>query len=387
MAKILYVSRSYSPHDRRFLTRLADSSHEIYFVPCVRDGDGPENSNIPARVHRLPALSEGNSSFSPLHLPAMCLEFRAILKEVKPDLVQAGPVQQGGFLAALSGFHPLLIMSWGSDILSVPQTSKWMRWVTQFTLSRADAMLVDCLAVRHEIVRFTNSSHKQIVCFPWGIDLERFRPKKPTLDLRDRLGWCDCPVIVSARSLEPIHGAMIFLEAMKQVIEAQPNVRILLLGDGSLRPRVEEFLREHESEEKFHVAGRVPEEMLPDYFAEVDLYVSSAPCDGSSVSLLEAMGCGLSVVVPDVGGNREWVKHGKNGWLYPAGDVPSLSNTALEAISCAELRAEFGKLNVGIVRARADWAQNFNQLLALYERLLEQAPALEIQAYAQLQNR
>ena len=55
-------------------------------------------------------------------------------------------------------------------------------------------------------------------------------------------------------------------------------------------------------------------------YRAADLYLSASHSDGSSVSLMEALGCGLPVLVSDIPGNREWVTDGEQGWLFPDGD-------------------------------------------------------------------
>jgi len=279
------------------------------------------------------------------------------------------------------------MMSWGSDVLAAPDKSPWMRWITKFALRRADMALADCDAVRERISSLISLSDDRIVSFPWGIDLDVFRPKISELELRRKLGWEGCQIIVSTRAFELTHGTMIFLDAMKRVVARRSDVRVLLLGDGSLRGRVKTFIESNCLWDKIHVTGQVPEELLADYFAEADLYVSATCCDGSSISLLQAMGCGLPVIVTDGYGNREWVVHKENGWLYPAGNPEALAAATLEALDEDELRAAMGRANVAIVRARANWRFNFGKLLAAYDQLLLGTTAQEVKSYAQLPNR
>lgn len=387
MARILYVSGDYSTHDRRFLARLAESEHEVWYLPCAVDAVRCDGRALPDGIHPLPPLSGKKISPGTADWIRAALRFRRVIREVQPDLVHAGPVQTGGFFAAISGFHPLLIMSWGSDVLAAPDKSAWMRWITKFTLRRADMALGDCDAVRMRISSLSSLTDDRIASFPWGIDSGVFRPKISELGLRRKLGWEECHVIVSTRTFELTHGTMIFLDAMKRVLARRSDVRVLLLGDGSLRAQVEAFIKTNLLQDKIHLAGQVPEELLADYFAEADLYVSATCCDGSSISLLQAMGCGLPAIVTDGYGNREWVVHKENGWLYPAGNAEALATTTLEGLGQHELRTAMGRANVAIVRERANWEMNFGKLLAAYSKLLCGVAVKEMETYAQLSNR
>ena len=387
MARILYVSDGYSTHDRRFLERLAESKYDVWHLPCAADFVRHENRGSPNGIRFLAPLSGGKVVPGTANWVCAASRFRRAIRHVQPDLIHAGPIQTGGFFAAISGFHPLLIMSWGSDALAAPDKSPWMRWITKFALRRADMALVDCDAVRERISSLSSLTDGRIVSFPWGIDLDMFHPKVSELALRRKLGWEGCQVVVSTRALAMTHGTMIFLDAMKRAIARRSDVRVLMLGNGSLREHVESFIQSNCLRDKIHVAGQVPEQSLADYFAEADLYVSATCCDGSSISLLQAMGCGLPVIVTDGYGNREWVVHKENGWLYSTGNPEGLAAAILEALDQSQLRAAMGRANVAIVRARANWKFNFGKLLVAYDKLLIVRAAEEVEGYAQLSNR
>lgn len=387
MARILYVSEGYSTHDRRFLQKLAESGHEAWHLPCATNSGRYETRSLPEGIHPLAPLSRKPISPGSLNWIRAALRFRRVMSEVQPEIVHAGPVQTGGFFAALSNFHPLLIMSWGSDVLLTAETSTWVRWITKFTLRRADMVLGDCSAVRERISALGRLPEERIVTLPYGIDCGAFRPKISELNLRQKLGWKECRVVISTRSFEGSYGAMVFLNAMRCVLAKCSDVRVLMLGDGGLRKEVEAFIESSGLKEKIHLAGQVQEDALADYFAEADLYVSAAYCDGSSISLLQAMGCGLPVIVTDGFGNREWVGHRQNGWLYPAGNVDALVATVLEALDDDEMRTAMGKANVATVGSRANWELNFGKLLTAYDKLLFPTMVKEVKTYAQPSNR
>ena len=387
MARILYVSQGYTTHDRRFLEKLAETSHDIWFLPCAIDRVQYETRPIPLRIHRLPPLDNGRLPLGPASWAASLVRFRRWVRTIKPDLVHAGPVQTGGFFAALCRCHPLLVMSWGSDVLSIPDKSRWLRWVTQFTLREADMVLGDCGAVRDRVLSLAPLKPDQIVFFPWGIDLHCFRSKASALGLRKKLNWGGYHIVISTRSFEPIHGTLAFLDAMRQVLQRRADARVIMLGDGSLRPQVETFVQEHGLTDRIHSPGQVPHPLLPDYFNEADLYVSATYSDGTSISLLEAMACGLPVIVTDRYGNREWVMPRVNGWLYPAGDAGALAAAILEALGNEAGRHAMGQANVALTRERANWEQNFRQLLVAYDQLLAGTHVRKDDTHAKVQNR
>lgn len=338
-------------------------------------------------IRRLPALSECKLSPGTKSWAVAIKRFEQIIHEISPDLVHAGPIPLGGYLTALAGFHPALLMSWGSDVLALPNESASAKEIVQFSLQHCDMAIADCEAVRQRMIELGSLPVDQIVTLPWGVDLTVFRPKRSLLGIREKLGWLDFKVIISTRSLDPLHSPLVLLKAMKQVCGVRTDVRVVILGDGSLRSDVECFVQENDLCGRVHLASQVSESLLVDYFAEADLYVSATECDGSSVSLLQAMACGLAPVVADGYGNSEWVKEGENGWLYPAGDDQALAKALVRALADDDARRIAGEANIQIARARADWNRNSPRVLAAYERLLGERRSTEMRDHAQLQNR
>lgn len=338
-------------------------------------------------VRWLEPLSDTPVRFGTHAWSTAAARFHEVLQSVSPDLVHAGPVPTAGFFAAGSGFHPLLVMSWGSDVLSFPDEGREQRRIAEFALRCADMAIADCEVACARIAELGGLRRNQIVSLPWGVDLKRFLPKTPALGLRRRLGWSGCRVVISTRALEPVHRPLFLLEAMARVMKERDDVRLLMLGDGSMKEGIASFVETANLCDKTHLAGQVAEDALPDYFAEADLYVSATGCDGSSVSLLQAMACGLPVAVADGYGNKEWVKHGENGWLYPVGDINALAHVILEGLDDTAAKERAVKLNVQVTQARSDWDKNFVRVIAAYDELLTRRCTAEVMNYAQLQNR
>lgn len=366
MARVLYVSQGYCTHDRRFLERLV-RSHEMWFLPCEAISIRSDLS-LPPGIRTLAPLNHSELRPETSAWTVAIKRFQRIIREVSPDLVHAGPIQLGGFLTALADFHPALMMSWGSDVLMTPDRECSAKKIVQFSLQHCDMAIADCEVVRERIMSLGGVPPERIVTLPWGVDLKVFRPKRSSLGLRQRLEWRDCKVIISTRALEASHCPFIFLKAIKRILDERDDVRVLILGDGRLRNTVDSFIHKNDLPDRVHLASQVPESALADYFAEADLYVSAACCDGTSISLLQAMACGLPAVVANAYGNKEWVKNGENGWLFPPEDDQALAKAILQALADDDARRIAGEANIRIARGRADWERNFPLVLRAYEQ-------------------
>jgi len=91
--------------------------------------------------------------------------------------------------------------------------------------------------------------------------------------------------------------------------------------------------------------------------------------DGSSVSLMEALACGLPCLVSDIPANKEWVFEDENGWLFRDGDANHLAEKILAAISQREKLPEIGRSSRRSAEMRADWKKNAEALMNVYRSL------------------
>ena len=360
---LLYVSLGYTTHDRRFLQLFRDAGLRACHLRLL--GGHLDSRTVPEGIEC--AFPAGDR-----HLKT-CADFvvrwrelRQFMARVKPDVVLAGPVPTATFLAALTGFAPLIAMSWGSDLLVDVRRSRLTRFAARYALRRSRAVFGDCRAVLEAARSLARFGDDQLLAFPWGIDLENFSPAPSALDLREKLGWVDNPVIIATRSWEPVYAVDILVKGFALIRARRPSARLLLLGDGSLTPEINALIDQLGVREIVHAPGRIGYDLLPQYFRLADCYASSALSDGTSVSLLEAMACGLPAIVTNGYGNVEWVAPGRNGWLVEAGNPRALAAAMLEALDCDPGRwAAMKRANVEEVRARADWGKNGPRLIQL----------------------
>jgi glycosyltransferase involved in cell wall biosynthesis len=361
--RILYFSRDYTPHDHRFLSALAGTSHDVFYLRLEDKGLNLETRPLPEGIRAIEWWS-GGRRFNWLDLARSIIFLRSLLDRLKPDLVHAGPVQNPAGLIAAAGFHPLVTMSWGSDLL-VGARRGVGRAAARYTLSRSDAFVCDCQAVRESAEKLGMPSD-QIVVFPWGVDLERFSPGE-SMRLRRELGWESDLVLLSSRAWEPQYGVDQVVEAFIAAAKVAPRLRLILLGNGSQGQRLRERIEAAGLQDKVHFGGQVRNDALPEYYRAADLYVSASHSDGSSVSLMEAMASGLPALVSDIPGNREWVTPGEHGWWFEDGEPKALAGCMQAACTRQADLATMGQLSHEKAVQKANWSENFQRLLEAYD--------------------
>ena len=295
-------------------------------------------------------------------------KLQKILIELSPDVIHAGPVQGPAFLASLTGIRPLVTMSWGSDLLLEAKRNLQTRMITRSTLLRTDVLVGDSKCIEAEARKY--GYWGPYYRFPWGVDLEHFSPIGEA-NLRTRLNWQDKTVVLSMRSFESLYDVECILRGFLAALKNQRELRLMVFGSGSQEPLLKKIAAESGEADKIHFGGSVTLEQLPDIYRSADLYVSASHSDGASVSLMEAMACGLPALVSDIPGNREWITPGENGWLFKTGSAEDITNYMISFDRDSANVKQMRLRNRAIAEERADWKKNFPVLLQAYEKAIE----------------
>jgi len=376
--KILYFSRNYTPHDYRFLSSLSKTEHEIFYLKLEANQRQIEDRPVPENVQQI-LWAGGQREFRWSDLPRLVFDFRRVVKRIKPDLVHAGPIQTCAFIAALSGFRPILTMSWGYDLVRDADKSAWMRWVTRYTLKRSAFFTSDANVSHDKAVAFGMNPEKTII-FPWGTDIEHFHPrkeerrKKITASVNRKSSTVNrkSVTLFCSRTWESIYGVDVLAKAFVKVASVNPDVNLLLLGGGSQGQHIRQILMKGGVLDRVHFGGQVGQRDLPRWYHMADVYISPSHVDGTSVTLLEALASGLPCLVSDIPGNKDWIEEGVNGWTFRDGDVDDLAEKILFAIKNRKSFKKIGEAARKTAEQKADWQKNFGKLLSTYAQVLKQ---------------
>ena len=263
------------------------------------------------------------------------------------------PVLAGPLTSLTSKLVPLpnrcVGLSWGFDLIEVADQGSDASWLLEL-----DHLIVDS-PTTHEIARERGVPAAKITEIPWGIDLELFTPMQTrTHEL----------TVLSLRALEDRYRVSDLIAAWPAVIAAHPTAKLLIGNQGSLRESLEAQVRDLGVESSVTFIGSVPESDLPALLGSVALYVSTSPIDGTSVTMLQAMGCGVPLLVTDTTANRAWIKPGESGFLFHVGDPRSLASTINEALDAHEAN-EISTITRNarhMVEERANWQHNIEKL-------------------------
>ncbi len=340
-------------HVRRWVGFFQSRGHEVLLFSY----EDPDGCAFPVQRMRgfLPTMTLG-------YLSSM-FDVRRRLREFKPDLVNALYAGGYGSCAALSGY-PYVVSTLGSDMLIDYPNHAVHRAMIRSNLRRARLVTTDA-ELLSDIVREAGVREERILKAYFGVEPEIFHPPA------DEALRANPPRIISTRNLHTVYG-------LDDLIEAAPWIRagevagFDLCGDGPQRERLEARAEEI-APGVFLFHGKLGALAVGNLLRSATVYVSTSRSDSTSVSLLEAMACGVVPVVSDIPANHEWIEDGVNGLYYSAGDSRALAEAVLRLIADAPLRDGMRRRNFEIIRERGLWTANMARVEAAFEKLISEA--------------
>ena len=178
----------------------------------------------------------------------------------------------------------------------------------------------------------------------------------------------ETPILLHVGRLAPQKGQRYLLAAMPAVLRHNPRARLLIVGEGWLRPTLVEQIKALGIESSVSLLGR--REDVAALHQVSDIFVFPSLFEGLGVSLLEAANAGLACVTSNVGPLPEILEHEKSGLLVPAKDPSALADSIIALISDDLLRRRLGERAKESVREKFSRAAMISGMEDLYDRLL-----------------
>jgi glycosyltransferase involved in cell wall biosynthesis len=246
-----------------------------------------------------------------------------------------------------------------------------MAAANRFSLRRTDRVVAVGERVAAKLLTHGRVPPDRIRIIHNGVDTTRFRPGGG----REHLAGVadipsDVPVIGVVAGFRGVKGHAVMLDAMAEIHQALPEVRLLLVGDGPLRSAIERGVGRRGLEERvvFTGARHDVDRLLP------GCNVVALPSweEGIPVSAVEAMACGVPVVATRVGGTPEVIEDGRTGLLVPPGDPKTLAAALLRLLRQPDYALALGKEGRTVAKERFDVSGMVTKTALLYQELLKQ---------------
>jgi L-malate glycosyltransferase len=285
---------------------------------------------------------------------------RAICRKYGIDLVLALYGGAYATIAYASGFRPYVIYAVGSDVLLSRGIKKL---VSRITFRSAAGIFANGVHLGERTRRF--ALRRDVESLYLGIDTERFRPGEEKSGV----------AILCPRGFLPVYNNEYLIQALALMPAASPFGEVLFSSAGptleSVKSMANRILPAPVRQKVRFLCGVTDDELLG-HLQRSSIFVSLSRSDGTSISLLEALACGLFPVLSDIPQNREWIDPTLgNGILVPLDRPGMLADALTRAIDDASLRANAAAINRQLVVERADGRTNIQTMASKLEQIVE----------------
>jgi PEP-CTERM/exosortase A-associated glycosyltransferase len=252
------------------------------------------------------------------------------------------------------------------------------RQMENYVVKRASAVTTICEGLRTDLVKRGFAANKFTV-IPNAVNIDHFQLSSGRdSELEQKLGLKDCLVLGFLGSFYAYEGLDLAIQALPAVIAVQPNVRLLLVGGGPQDQQLKALAKTLGLSDYVIFTGRVPHSSVDRYYSLVDLLIyprkSMRLTDlVTPLKPLEAMAQGKLVLASDVGGHRELIEDGKNGFLFPADNVPAFSDTIIRLTQQSAQWPQMITQGRQFVEEVRNWRVSVSNYLPLYQQLLSGA--------------
>jgi len=202
--------------------------------------------------------------------------------------------------------------------------------VTQFSMQQSDGLTT----VSEYLKERTNAEFdisREIRVIPNFVDPRKFRRLEKDREQR---------IVCHSSNFRPLKRIPDIIMAFK-MISQQIKCKLLLVGNGPERPKAEKLAKNLGISNRVHFLGNVKN--VQEILGKSDLFLLPSEDESFGLAALEAMSCEVPVVASNIGGLKELISHGIDGYLIEVGDVKALAQYSLKILQDPRLQGEFGK--------------------------------------------
>lgn len=217
------------------------------------------------------------------------------------------------------------------------------------------------------------SGRNDVHVIPDGIDMDYYQPGDKDDNLLSKYGCCGKRVIFFTGRMVERKGHRFVLEAMKIVKERNPDIKLLLGGNGPLSRYLQELRADLQLEDVVEMPGFLPEQELVPILQSVDMYVlpsyvdSNGDTEGSATAAFEAMACGTPAIVSRIGGNIGAIEEGKGACYFEAGNSEDLAHKIIMLVTDNELLDRNRRESRKYVQDHYSWDKSIAEYLRLID--------------------
>lgn len=366
--KVLILSDARSVHTKRWVSSLIGAGVDVVlFSVNLPDDDFFDSRGIRAYYFDLFTYKGAGGGLAVAfvrHVKAV-RELRRVLLMERPDVLHAHYLTSYCLVAAWSGFHPLVVSMWGSDVYEFPRRSFVNRFFVRYVLRVADRVLSTSGVMAREAAKYCS---REILITPFGVDTSVFRV------FGERRGCGGRFVMGTVKSLSALYGSDLLVRCFAEVVRRNPLLDCVLevVGRGPQEEELRLLADGLGVGERVVFRGWVENAELPEVYNGFSVAVFLSRAESFGVAAVEAMACGCPVVVSDADGFTEVVEDGVCGFVVPRGDFVGAADAVQRFIDDGSLLCSMGEAARNRVVGLYDWGDCVRGMVSVYSGLLSE---------------
>lgn len=388
--RLLFVADGRSPTALSWIEYFVNGRHEVHlastfdcnptmkfasrhFVPVAYSAAATANPSHRSGLRKnLPTAlrTRLRNWLGPFTLPSAGRHLRAVIDQVKPDLIHAMRIPYEGMLAAAARpSMPLIVSVWGNDFTLHARSNPFMAAATRGAMRRATALHSDTKRDLRlaEVYGFSSDKPSFIAPGNGGIRSEIFYPLPDDADEGKTVARLR---VINPRGLRAYVRNDVFFQAIPRVLTQRPEVRFYCPSmEGE--PEAQRWVERLRIGDYVSLMPKLSARSLADSYHSAQVMVSPSTHDGTPNSLLEAMACSTFPICGDLESIREWITHGENGLLVDPTNPKSLADAIVWALKDSTMRKRAAKINAQIIAERADYNMDMQKAGDFYQSVLD----------------
>lgn len=369
--KILAVSHEFPPiggggaNACYFLTKgFAEKGHEVTLVTANYQGLPEEETQDDVHIIRVNALRQHKEHCSFKEMLSYLMKAYPVAKKLQKkerfDIclvffgIPSGPI---GYLLKKKYKLPYVIRFGGGDVPGFQErftkVYKLIAPAIKLIWKNADALIANSQGLKDMALDFYDKKDFEIICN--GVDTDIFHPieKKETDEFR---------ILFVSRLIER-KGLQFIIPQLQEIQKkVSKKVRLIVVGDGPYRETLEQIVREKNVQEMVEFVGQKDKKEIVSFYQKADVFILPSEKEGMPNVVLEAMACGLPIIMTPCEGSKELVTN--NGFIVNHEDFGK------KIIECCEKPDMTKKLSVASRKNILD-GFSWKRVVDNYEKLLK----------------
>lgn len=363
--------------NQRLVRGLIELGHEVLLIKPQRD-DAPNMQTAKLSVQEVFGIPIPNYAGLKLGLPRPG-HLEHCFESFRPDVVHIateGPLGFSALRAALklnipatSTFHTNF-QDYCADYGAAFAGRAMMHYLRWFHNKCALTTVPD----RDLIQRLSADGVERLEMLGRGADTKLFNPAKRSRELRREWGADeDCPVAIYVGRAAAEKNIPLVLQAWQQAREKHPRLKLVVVGDGPVRKKLEIKWPE------VHFAGMRYDEDLATHYASADLFLFGSESETFGNVVVEALASGLVALSYDYAAGRQFIRSGENGYLVPLGNEQAFCSKVLDIL---DQQKDWKKIRTDARKTAesypwSDTIERFSKLLAAASNLEQKLPQID----------